>query len=336
MIRILFLIIFLPGLIRAQSDFLNDPDIVWAVEIEQDWVLDVPEKEQMAGVTTLKLLCAHPERTFSQPYTLSELVTSSASLLELPIYSDPACTKAISWDKVLGYSGELGFDSLTQEETLTIGCRDFDLDAVKMWRSRQVLAFHRKNARWSTWVESVGALLEVHNEQGDSIDTQAIFWFKPEQKRPDIHSKNIIWAKRTEKRQAAELIPIAPERLLKCQDGYADLRPHLRDLLIKRMEAPLYDAQNDQLLSPPARREMLQTRIDTIYSELEYNEKGTFVVSDVFTELEQLRVMQSWYWDARRHRLSICLDAVAPIRRVLNNEGDLRYMMPLFYRKAKP
>lgn len=219
---------------------------------------------------------------------------------------------------------------------MAIGCLDFNADAIKAWRLRQILAFHRKNARWSTYVESVGALLEVHNEQGDSIDTQVIFWFKPNQKRPDIHAKNILWAKRTEKRQAAELLSLAPEHLLKCQEGFADLQPHLRNLLLKRMDLPLYDAQNDQLLAPKVRLEILQTRIDTFYNELDYKESGTFIVSDVVTEVELLRLMQSWYWDVRHHRLSICLDAVAPIRRVLNNEGDLRYITPLFYQRAKP
>jgi len=38
--------------------FLKDPDIVWAAEIEQDWVVDIPslEAECDEGITTIKLL----------------------------------------------------------------------------------------------------------------------------------------------------------------------------------------------------------------------------------------------------------------------------------------
>lgn len=47
-----------------------------------------------------------------------------------------------------------------------------------------------------------------------------------------------------------------------------------------------------------------------------------------------LRFGQTWYWDERRHRLSICLDAVAPLLDVYDSMGNFRYLRPLFYRKA--
>ena len=143
-----FLLSF-PFVLHAQSDFLKDPDIVWAVELEQDWVVDLPNKDREweAGVTTIKLLCAHTERTFSQPSTLSEWVSNSAATGELPIFRDPACTQSISWLEVLGYPRKIGVDSITKEETMATGCLDLNADAIKVWRLRQVLAFHRKNAR---------------------------------------------------------------------------------------------------------------------------------------------------------------------------------------------
>ncbi len=51
----IFLVIF-PAFLTAQSAFLKDPDIVWAVEIEQDWVIDVLslEAEGDSGITTMQ------------------------------------------------------------------------------------------------------------------------------------------------------------------------------------------------------------------------------------------------------------------------------------------
>ena len=121
-LRFTLLLVSIPFLLPAQSNFLKDPDIVWAVEIQQDWVVDLPDKDREweAGATTLKLLCADPERTFSQPSTLSEWVSNSAALGELPIFRDPACTQSMSWFEVLGYPRTIGFDSITQEEIMVI------------------------------------------------------------------------------------------------------------------------------------------------------------------------------------------------------------------------
>lgn len=56
--RLLFIFLLVPCFLTAQSEFLKDPDIVWAAEIEQDWVVDIPslEAECDEGITTIKLL----------------------------------------------------------------------------------------------------------------------------------------------------------------------------------------------------------------------------------------------------------------------------------------
>jgi hypothetical protein len=53
-------------------------------------------------------------------------------------------------------------------------------------------------------------------------------------------------------------------------------------------------------------------------------------------DIRELRLVQRWYWDERRARLSICLDAVAPLMDVHDDNGNFRYQKPLFYRRVRP
>ena len=52
------------------------------------------------------------------------------------------------------------------------------------------------------------------------------------------------------------------------------------------------------------------------------------------TEIKELKLIQEWFWDDSRQKLSIRFVAVAPIKFVLNEAGEFLYRQPLFYRRT--
>ncbi len=329
-----------PSVLLAQSDFLKDPDIVWAAEIEQDWVVDVPSlaDELQEGISTLKLLCEDPEGFFLIPPTLSSVVTFAVASGQIPIFSDPDCTISTDWRTVLGYSDNVTFDPETSEEIVRIGCIDFDPEAFKIWRLRQVLAFHQKSNRWSTTVESIAPLAKILNEAGDSIDTQPIFWFKPFNDRPDLNSKYVVWAKKTVNKPAKTQLPIATLKPIKHQDNFPGLLPKFEEIALHHPKIPLHHGTENRLLTLEE-RSTLSVRLDTIIQRLALPEPDAgaadLIYLRILAQVDALRLVQSWYWDEKRHKLAICLDAIAPLRNVLDVEGNVRYTAPLFYQRAR-
>ncbi len=329
-----------PCSIFAQSKVLKDPDIVWAAALEQDWVLDVPSlaDEWQEGISTLKLLCEDPEKVFSTPPTLSSLVSYAAASGQIPIFSDPGCTISTDWRTVLGYSDQIIFDPDFNEEIVVKTCTYFDPEAFKSWRLRQVLAFHQKSHSWSTTVESIAPLARIVNEVGDSVDTRPIFWFKPFNNPRNLHSKQVVWAKKTVNKPAKTQVPIAVIEPIKQRGDFPGLLPTFEAIVLHHPEIPLYHGTEDRLFTPEERSTLI-LRTDTLIHCFAPPEPDSGAVEVIFlnllTQVQALRLVQTWYWDEKRHQLAICLDAIAPLRNVLDNEGNLRYVTPLYYQKAK-
>jgi hypothetical protein len=330
-------------LLSAQTDFLKDPDIVWAAEIEQDWVVDIPsfEEEWEQGLITLKQLRSREhELHYSSPY-LIELVIDAVNNRKLKVYkdSDLKIPEADYWANK-GQGMSVIFDPLTLDEKVVTTFNTLDpFVAVKAWRLRQILAYHKKKATWSTTVLAIAPLVQEKNWETDCTQLRPLFWFKPAQKCPKLTSNHIVWAKKTfSGQQSGTAVSHAPSALLKTmKDGETPIS-HILQVFETDMKSPFYDSQGNELLSPKERRNMV-SRTDTIATfDPETYETAIEIINKGIksAQISQLRLVQTWYWDARRNQLSICLDAVAPIKNVIDDWGGFRYAVPLFYRKAKP
>jgi hypothetical protein len=236
------------------------------------------------------------------------------------------------------------FDPVTYEEQITaVLYQPEPFSVVVAWRLRQVLAYHKKSARWSTEVVGIAPLVEVRNWDNDTVELRPAFWFKPDNKRHKLHSKRIVWAKKTisDKQPRAE-IPANLPNPLKVVKGFENPVSHLLSVFETKKKAPFYDSQGGKLLSLEERKNRMH-RTDTTVSYNWETHEGTMDVehkgiSD--SMIQQLRLAQTWYWDDRRARLSICLDAVAPLEEVVyiqyyRKSKGLNYTRPLFYRMAK-
>jgi len=338
--RFLLFFFLIPTLLSAQSDFLKNPDIVWAAEIEQDWVVDIPslEEEREDGITTLKLLRTENNAGYwSSPY-LAELVFQAMVSEKIPVFKDPACRIPVDFFEALPKRDTaITFDPETYEENLQVFFYEpqpfYDF---KAWRLRQILAYH-KDATWSTTVEAISPLLLIKNVHGDSVGIRPLCWFRPDNKRQKPTSNNIVWAKQCVNKQPKTQVPTDPKNPVKITAGYQSPIPHLLNVLENDMKKPFYGTWDEKPLSPTERKSMM-ARVDTVvtFDPETYEEKVQVVHNELNPDnIRHFRLVQTWYWDERRHRLSICLDAVAPIIDVLDSRGEFRYARPLFYWRRK-
>ncbi|MFN0035071.1 MAG: hypothetical protein ACKVUS_08395 [Saprospiraceae bacterium] len=338
--RLLNLLLFFPIILAAQSDFLKKPDVVWATLIEQDWEVDnLPlESSSDFGVTTIKLLQTEKTKKYPSPITLSTLVFDAATSGSLPIFKDPGCTTPTDWHGLFKLSDNHAVNPETGEiadaSEVIFGQQPF---LIRAWRLRQVLAYHKKSATWSTTVESIAPLMKVLNREGDSIGIRPLFWFRPDNKRQKLSSNRIVWAKKTRNKQPNTQVPTNPKLIVKLEDGFQFPLAHSFRVFSTEMKTPFYDVLNEKILSPDERRNLI-SKTDTVatFDPETYEEKVFTVQNDLDPlDVRQLMLIQTWYWDERRARLSICLDAVGPMIDIMSSEGNFRFSRPLFYRRAK-
>ena len=340
--RFLALFAIFPSLLTAQSAFLKDPDIVWAVEIEQDWIVDVPslEAEGDLGITTLKLVCTAQNEQYTgwAGLSLGDFVFNAALQEKLAIFKDAhfQMPADMSADVLLPLQDTvITFDPQTYEEKTQIVLSFTPIRDIKAWRLRQILAYDKKSASWSTHVEAIAPLVQVKNEPEDSFHLRPIFWFKPDNDRQKITSNHVVWAKRTRNVQAKTHVPTQPLPLVKLSYGFQNPLVHLLNVLKTDQKTPFYNAGNEKLLSN-IERDSLLTRTDTVIIDDDYGGKVKIINQENnAANFSQLLLLQTWYWDERRNRLSICLDAVAPLVDVLDYEDNLKFQKPLFYRRSR-
>lgn len=289
-IRLSIFLAFLPTLLVAQAAVIKDPDIVWAVEMEQDWVIDIPslETEWEQGITTLKIQRIHQEwrkgislvavsfepraeqyveteigeSGLSSPY-LADLVYQAALRGKLSVFRDPECRLPIDLTGSGYHDTIVTFDPETFQETVRAVHSVMDpVNRIKAWRLRQVLAYHKKSATWSTTVVAMAPLFRWYTGERDSI--RPLFWFRPDNRQQKLTSDQIVWTKQTRNIQPKTQVKIDSARIVQLIDGYRNPLTHLFQVLQTSPKMPFYDGLNEKPLSAAERAFLFAPKLDTI------------------------------------------------------------------------
>ena len=336
--RLLLFCMLFPAVLAGQSPVLPER---WSAEIEQDWVVDIPslETERDSGITTVKLLrSVKNDYSVSSPF-LADLFFDALVDEKIPVFKDAALT--IPTDLMEVYPGKelvWTFDPETYEEKQhLVWVEPFPACDFKAWRLRQKVTYHRKNAVWSTEVLAIAPLVTLKNDRGDSVGLRPLCWFRPKNTRPDLHSDGVVWVKMTANVQQKTKVPVDLLSPPENGDSLPKLLVALKDMAENDLDVPLFDSSNEHLLSPDERSSLISRSDTFIYCFTEGpNGESTGVIHyDVLDDIHFIRLVQTWYWDERRRRLSVCLDAVAPMQNIFDNEGNFRFSRPLFYMRVK-
>ncbi|MBN8680677.1 MAG: hypothetical protein J0M29_20810 [Chitinophagales bacterium] len=336
-----FLAFFAPLHVFAQSAILENPDIVWAAYITQDWEMDMPlSKEWDSGVITVKHVPVHHSGlSYSSPL-LADLVYDAFMSGKLPVYKDPECT--IPEDKYLDGRIDtiIHYDPVTFEEKIAFAYQEPDPERqFNYWRVRQLVYYNKKKAKWGTEVLSIAPVF--HNKRYDDNDYPEFipfFWFKPSNQPRNLQSENIPLAKKTFSGATEETtIFLEPDSLVKVTPGFEHPYQHYVEVFANKRHAVFYDSRMEHKLSMADRKNMLVNRDSILEFDPETYEtsievRPAKVKSDHVT---QLRLVQIWAWDEEKSKLYIWLDSVAPIylRDPSAISGSLGF--PLFYQKVR-
>ena len=126
--------------------------------------------------------------------------------------------------------------------------------------------------------------------------------------------------------------------MVKLTDTYQQPMDAYLQAFAENKNLTFYDGfEGSKPLDMATRYQMIH-RTDTVvtFDPETYDEKVQVVYNDLNSDqITELRLVQTWIWDERKSRLSIHLDAVAPIFEVKDNHGNFRYAQPLFYQKTE-
>ncbi|MCC6413550.1 MAG: hypothetical protein IT270_17980 [Saprospiraceae bacterium] len=342
--RLFLILLLLPSRIFSQSNFLQNPDIVWAAEIEQDWVVDIPymTEEWEWGLTTVKLLRTENNESQWQPPLLGSLILHAAKLGKLPLFRDAACTLPADTAQVLMVRDSfIVFDPDTYEEKMVVEHSFVDTrEDIVAWRLRQVVYYNATKSSWQTQPSAIAPLIRITSYTSDSLGLKPLFWIKVEATEPKLESNNIVWAKKTKTTQRKTKFKPMESRMVKLIDAYQQPMDDYIKAFAENKNLTFYDGfEGSKPLDMMVRYQMVH-RTDTVvtFDPENYEEKIVVVNNDINSDqIKELRLVQTWFWDERKSRLFIHLDAVAPMFDVMDDHGNFRYQTPLFYQKtAKP
>lgn len=338
------------SLLAQYEKILADPTVSWAAEIELTLTLEAGcevwpfawPNDSLNTSTVLKTVSTAPEDTlYHGPQSLHERLFDLMISGRWPAFADAGLRLPLSVEECLDRycqmtDNHMLFDPEQPEESVPMtklhltrfGCPPSDLRLVKV---RQLLVYRDKTASFELITRAIDPFVWWF---GDSSRIWLAVPPPDRNKHPDLADPGIIWARRLSTRGATP--DVGALHALKHPEA-----PLLRSFLHRARTDPgltLLDANWE--ISPFKDRETLLGlhRRDTLvtYDPETWVEQIQVVHREVNLEnIRRLRLVQDWYWDARRQRLIVRLVAVAPMVEELDSEGDVRYSRPLFYRKAE-
>ena len=205
-------------------------------------------------------------------------------------------------------------------------------DHVDEYRLRQIIFYDAKKAKWGIEVVAAAALIsDVYDDSGNYIGKKPLFWFNIFNEKPKLTSNDIVWAKRLSTwKNNIELDSV------KIFKG-ASINPmsHFIDALTNKPKMPFYsnDFSEMRKLSLSERRNIISwvdTLTETRYDTIKY----TYIKRNLdVSKVRKLHLVQNWFWDENKKRLSVWLEAVAPMKQECDEEGNFLYEKTLFYQR---
>lgn len=318
--------------VEAKQKYLSDPKIIWAVEVEKDYIVDHREKAEenrTNRIYTLKQLGITDELSDEPNFSFNKLIEGAIFSNQIKIYADSNLT-----DEKDSLYVERKDTILSDQNSLPkISYQRKGFDSLYEYRLRAIVFYNEKKANWDIEVLALAPLYNVYDENGNILIKNPWFWLKVRNDKPDIFSKDIIWAKRISDRD--KMIHTFKHRFY---NSFISIKPikeltfnHVKDF-VDRMEKDsllkVHAVTEDRLLSWKEKQRLI-FQTDTINSD----GKIYYITNRLNTDnLLQLRLVHNWFWDDKQKQLFIKLERIGPMTNVVDKNGNYLYMIPYFYR----
>lgn len=355
----LLLLIATPWVARAQYEqFLKDPHITWAAEIEITYSLKPPPAVDPLRENDIYYWKSYDPKAQIQ-YDGAEMLIrkmlDAARSGAWPAWQLQDMSRQIPVADVSGSPPDwhdtiVTFDVVTFEERIKIVSWEPDPEGYTAIRARQLLFFDNKKGEFGLATIAVAPVFTITRKvkrqkpwqfEGDSIVYEfAPFWLKMPavskkalRKHPKVNDSKVVWAAQI------KTLGNSPE-----PDHVPALKntgpPAMQVLLDRFRYDPRYKATDfyDEPVAFASRNGLFLSTDTTVSYEPETWKENLKVVRKELqaADTPHLRLVENWYWDERRQRLIIRLERFAPlVERENATRGYTYYSRPLFYRRKK-
>lgn len=345
--------IILSGQNEAYKAILNDPDVIWAAELDLQFTVEpeysLSENPLLLGnniSTPLKLLNVHPGalelKNILLATKLLELCRSGKQPAFNPLIEDALFDAAHRREFLNGVDTITVIDPETTMEYNQVVFNDPGETAIVGVRVLQLLYYREKSAGFNIYTAAFAPIFSVYSRTEPSVFLymHTPYWFqmppwsaRSDSRKPKLNSPNITWARRL------KTLDISPT--LNELQPLKDFKPPIMQQLLDRFRhQPDFTVAytEDGAPIPFESREAIIHQTDTIatYDPDTYEEKMEVRHTELTGfDITHLALSQDWFWDEKQQQLIIRLHAFAPMFERKDATERPLYRQPLFWKTLK-
>ena len=334
-LQTIILIFSLTPIFSQKEAVLKNPDIIWAGEVETDFVVDNYKQADLLGsnlISTIKLLEINPQLTDSEDNFLSQILIDEIFSNKSKFYADKNLKVPLDTSSLISIDTIINCFASVGEKFLFIIPNRIRQSEINDYRLRQIIFYDVKKAKWGIEVLSICAVKNVTDELGDFLYRKPIFWFNVFNEKPKLSSNDIVWAKRlTTLKNSIDLDSVNVLKGLSINPMI-----HFIAALKNKPKMPFYSSDDfsDKKKLTLYDRAKIISWVDTL-TEIKNGETINSIEKKELdiAKVRKLRLVQNWFWDKNKKRLSVWLEAVAPMKKEEDEEGKFFYERALFYQR---
>jgi hypothetical protein len=341
-----------PQATQAQTDLLQDPNIVWVGEVFTDYrfatVLPY-QKEQLYtydwnAVAVEKLLSKPTEAGFASYPDFVDMFWQALTANWLNDYDLTAYETAdlqVVADEA--YRGRLTskldtvviFDPASDKERIQIIRQDFNYDDLIGVRVRQVLYFDQLQQAFGYRALAFAPLLNTFTADRKPTGYTPLLWFPiqaADQPQDLWTADEITYIFETKTRENSP-----------SSTGFRDVKgqanfPAFVETIVKKPAVQLFDTEGDYTPLEEWEVAALSGGIDTLTTFDPVSYKATVTTNKtpaVWENLVSIRLAVRWFYDTRNKQLYYEFNGLAPTVKVANDAGNVLYYKPAFYVRGR-
>lgn len=339
-------------LLKAQYEaILNDPDVIWAAEIELTFWIE-PEftatdsVDSQRNYSTLLKLANQAFIPGDESQIL--LATRLFKLLsdeQKQVFAHPDSLRPLTMqerNRILNTTDTVSvFDPETYMESNKVVVNSWSPESIQQLRVRQLLFYRDKTDEFEVYTAAFAPILKrfYGNTTSEMFYRYTPYWFKmPPYRRKDstrelLNNPDITWARRMRTgTNMPDLNQLHPFKDFK--------QPIMQSYLNRLQKDPNFKVREGlewQVVSQEARTAYLTKKDSVITFDPETYEEKLQVIDNSITgeDIMKLRLVEDWFWDERRKILQIQLYAFAPMATKYDNEANFMFNVPVFWRLVK-
>jgi hypothetical protein len=321
---------------QTLSELLKNPDISWVAEVENDWIVDqtgyFEEKVEINKANLLKWIQPTDMKGTGRDEMMQRVLLERVIYPKTPVFTDANCTIPLNWsDLIIRDTSPCSGEAFVREIAP-------EIEEFSYIRLHQLLYYNTKKVALGCAFMSAAIMVKDRNSEDENTRHSPFCWLKIETKEPKNYeyNKDIILAIQTIAQSDKNLMNKNVRTLKTPAPGFDPVSHWFERLPLPDKKRTRFYSNNYFAYEPltlDQRRKIIAWQDTTEQYDIDTQKTSVVVESHRISpaDIRELRLVYTWYWDDKKRRLIVHLDAGAPMFDVKDEDGYFRYKMPLFY-----